>query len=82
MQTETLLFYPDSRPPAVLEQSAADILERLCASDRAYRDLLGDVRHLELPDGVTLDDVLDAVVGGTVAHAIADRTTHFHPVAA
>jgi hypothetical protein len=69
---ETLLLSPESLAPEDLQPSAADILERLCSLECAYRDCLGDVQNLELPSGVTLDDVLDAVVGLTVAHAIAE----------
>ena len=50
--------------------STAGILDRLSLSHQGYRDWIGDVRNLELPEGVTLNDVLDAVVGLSLAHAI------------
>ena len=36
---------------------------------------VGDVNKLNLPKGVQLDDVLDAVVGLSVAQAIVDGAT-------
>lgn len=72
MQMETLLLSPESLPAVDSQSGAAEILQRLCSVNDDYRDLLGDMQNLELPSGVTLDDVLDAIVGMTVAHAIAD----------
>jgi hypothetical protein len=61
--------------PLDSEHSASDVLRRLCVQHRAYRDLLGDLRDLRLPDGITLDDVLDAVAGLSLGHAIAGSKT-------
>jgi hypothetical protein len=59
------------------EHSASGVLQRLCVQHGAYRDLLGDLRDLTLPEGVTLDDVLDAVVGLSVGHEILGSKTPF-----
>jgi hypothetical protein len=48
------------------------LLERLSVLRGANPDWIGDVQELELPQGVQLDDVLDAVVGLAVAQAIVD----------
>ncbi len=63
-------------------QSTAGALYRLSLSHQGYRDWIGDVRNLELPEGVTLDDVLDAAVGLSLAHAIVasrDRYRGYKP---
>jgi hypothetical protein len=57
------------------EQSASDVLQSLCVEHPACRDLLGNLRNLQLPDGVTLEDVLDAVVGLSAGHAILRSKT-------
>jgi predicted RNase H-like nuclease len=57
------------------KHSAVGLLQRLSALDRAHPDWLGDAHELNLSKGVQLDDVLDAVVGLSVAQAIVDGTT-------
>jgi hypothetical protein len=66
--------------PSDSEQSASGVLRRLCVQHRAYRDLLGDLQDLTLPAGVTLDDVLDAVVGLSVGHAVAGSKAPFRQI--
>ena len=65
----------DTDPLMDSEHGASDVLRRLCVQHRAYRDLLGDLEDLSLPVGVTLDDVLDAVAGLSLEHAIAGSKT-------
>lgn len=60
----------ESSGQPVDSDTAAGLLDRLSLFHDGCRDWIGDVRNLELPQGVTLDDVLDAVVGLSVAHAI------------
>ena len=57
------------------KKSAVGLLQRFSVLDRAHPGWLGDVHELDLSKGVQLDDVLDAVVGLSVAQAIVDGTT-------
>ena len=69
-QPEILQQHEESSGPSTDPDSAAGLLDRLSLFHQDYRDWIGDVQNLELPEGVTLDDVLDAVVGLSVAYAI------------